>query len=193
MKRIVAGASNYQTNPNPQRHSERRADRRRLEKLSIVRTLPHAPGRNHGGRAGFGNNCRRAGRPRNLCGEDPAESLLRRRTGMRLLARSTPKHILRIHAHSAKVFPRRCEHERGEQAHARRSGALGGARDPGTDCAEADGARRRRRLVWSAHATDDGTAMGRRYAMRPRLERTALRSETRGGRERASARRLRST
>jgi hypothetical protein len=38
-----AGASNYQTNPHPARHSEVRTDRARLEKLSIVRTLPNAP------------------------------------------------------------------------------------------------------------------------------------------------------
>jgi hypothetical protein len=39
-------ASNYQTSPHPQRHSDEAADRRRLEKLSIVRTLPHVPDRN---------------------------------------------------------------------------------------------------------------------------------------------------
>jgi hypothetical protein len=38
-----AGASNYQTNPHPGRYSETSADRDRLEKLSIVRTLPNAP------------------------------------------------------------------------------------------------------------------------------------------------------
>ncbi len=36
-------ASNYQTNPNPARYSDVRADRATLEKLSIVRTLPNAP------------------------------------------------------------------------------------------------------------------------------------------------------
>jgi hypothetical protein len=70
----ASGASNYQTNPHPQRHSDKVAYRHRLEKLSIVRTLPHAQGRTYGGRAGFGNNCRRAERPLNLCDEDAAEA-----------------------------------------------------------------------------------------------------------------------
>jgi hypothetical protein len=37
------GASSYQTNPHPARYLEARTDRARLEKLSIVRTLPNAP------------------------------------------------------------------------------------------------------------------------------------------------------
>jgi len=38
-----AGASSYQTNPNPARYSEVRTDRATLEKLSIVRILRNAP------------------------------------------------------------------------------------------------------------------------------------------------------
>src|SRR5208282_1220105 len=68
------GTSNYQTNPNPRRHSEKTADRRRLEKLSIVRTPPYVPHRIRGGRAGRACNGRRGKRPGNATGKDAAEA-----------------------------------------------------------------------------------------------------------------------
>jgi hypothetical protein len=132
-------ASNYQTNPHPHRHSVENADGRTLEKLSIVRTPPHAQGRTHGGRAGFANHCRRAERPRNPWGEDAAEACC---DGTRAGACGSGP----LQNTFGKIFRRRGEHERGKderggQAHARRSGTLGGARDPGTTCAKADGTR----------------------------------------------------
>ena len=48
----IDAASNYQTSRHPQRHSDDEAGRRRLEKLSIVRTDLYVPDRNHVGCAG---------------------------------------------------------------------------------------------------------------------------------------------
>ena len=58
--------STYQTSPHPVRYSWRSPDRPTLKRLSIVRTTPHGPDRNHDVCAG-GTRCFSARRPGDTC------------------------------------------------------------------------------------------------------------------------------
>jgi hypothetical protein len=121
-------ASTYQTNPHPPRHFVAHANRRTLEKLSIVRTLPHVP-------EGNSCHCARGSRCRGRscrAGEAAPQDHRPGNTpcGVRAQQASRPA------GPDAHSNPHSNPGQHHAEAHVPRGGAHCGTRDPARACAK---------------------------------------------------------